>query len=657
MGWIEMLAKTYDACSEVVGKEINDEPVLLPIAHSTANAQIEITVDMNGNFIRELSEVVEKNEGNEITIIPVTEDSASRGAGNFPHALCDKLCYVAGDYSQYTGEQKEEYFEKYLEGVKRWDESEYTHPWVHAICEYVKKKNLIGDLISCGLLMPDETGYLSDKDNKIHQLSQRDAFIRFAVCEADGSKKKLWKSQELYDLYAQFYTNAAEGKYLCYVSGLEEICTEKHPSKIRNTGDKAKLISGNDESGFTYRGRFEQKGDAVSVGYVTSQKAHNALRWLLKKQGYLKDGSAVVVWGLPGKLKESICEEHLLEVPDIFSDSLNAFCFDWEEEETEDMLDVQEAVGTARGEEMLDTGRLYARLLKQAMQGYYSRFDRESAVIIMAVDAATTGRLSIIYYHEFAGNDFIDRVIYWHQHCTWKRNVKIKSSGKYVWVTAAPSPREIALAAFGTERGNGYLDCDAKLLKSTVQRILPCIVGLVPKIPKDIVRSAVNRASRPEAYSSYVWKNHVLAVTCAMIKYNQYGGELDMMELDKNRDVLFGRLLAIMEAMEQRAMYDPEDRDKDKRMTNAKKLWNMYTRRPAKTYDRLYSKMIQAYAAKLTFKTRNYYEAEISAIMNILIGMDEFSNKPLKEEYLLGYYAQMEKMRPSKKQESEGGNE
>ncbi len=51
----------------------------------------------------------------------------------------------------------------------------------------------------------------------------------------------------------------------------------KHPSKIRNSGDKAKLISGNDESGFTYRGRFASKrSQAVSVGYVVSQKAHNA---------------------------------------------------------------------------------------------------------------------------------------------------------------------------------------------------------------------------------------------------------------------------------------------------------------------------------------------------------------------------------------------
>lgn len=50
------------------------------------------------------------------------------------------------------------------------------------------------------------------------------------------------------------------------------MCTNKHPSKIRNTADKAKLISGNDESGFTYRGRFANKQQAVAVGYFTSQK-------------------------------------------------------------------------------------------------------------------------------------------------------------------------------------------------------------------------------------------------------------------------------------------------------------------------------------------------------------------------------------------------
>ena len=74
MGWIDMLGRTYDMCSDIVGKEINEDSVLLPLAHSTANAQIELTVDMDGNVVKELTEQVVKNGRNEITIIPVTED-------------------------------------------------------------------------------------------------------------------------------------------------------------------------------------------------------------------------------------------------------------------------------------------------------------------------------------------------------------------------------------------------------------------------------------------------------------------------------------------------------------------------------------------------------------------------------------------------------
>ena len=61
-------------------------------------------------------------------------------------------------------------------------------------------------------------------------------------------------------------------------------CTEKHPAKLRQGKDKAKLISTNDANGFTYRGRFVSKKEAISIGYETSQKIHNALRWLIQKQ-------------------------------------------------------------------------------------------------------------------------------------------------------------------------------------------------------------------------------------------------------------------------------------------------------------------------------------------------------------------------------------
>lgn len=658
MGWVEMLSKTYDACSHLAGREINDDPVLLPVAHSTVNAQIEITVDMEGNLIKSLTGIVEKDRKNEITIIPVTEDSASRTNGNFPHPLCDKLCYVAGDYSRYTGDDKEAYFESYLAGLKDWLESEYTHPWLLAVYRYVRKGNMIADLSSIGILKLDENRMLSENENKIHQLSQWGAVVRFAV-EEDGHKIELWKSQELYETYVNYYTNADGKKELCYVSGKMEVCTDKHPSKIRNTADKAKLISGNDDSGFTYRGRFLEKDEAVSISYLTSQKAHNALRWLLQRQGNTKDGNAIVIWKIPENTNAYLLDEDedALAVPDIFENTPNAFEFDFDSE----IADFPEAELES---DAVETGRRYALLLKHAMNGYAKKITRYDKVIMIALDAATTGRLSINYYHEFMGNEFIDNVIKWHQICKWKRCVKLKKTGKYIWVENAPSPEEIAKAAYGTERGQGYLDCDKNLIKNTIQRILPCIVGLSLKIPADIVHAAVARASNPQAYTPFVWENHVFAVACAMIQYNRTKLEKDRegtMDTERERAILFGRLLAIMDEIEQKALYDIEKSASEKRLTNAKKLWSTYVRKPKSTFERLHSKMMQAYMEKLYGGSRYYFENEIMILLNRLNEMEKFDNRPLKEEYLLGYYEQKEKMKTHKKDEteseSEGGNE
>ena len=37
------------------------------------------------------------------------------------------------------------------------------------------------------------------------------------------------------------------------------------------------LVSSNDNDGFTYKGRFLDGGEACSIGYEASQKAHNAI--------------------------------------------------------------------------------------------------------------------------------------------------------------------------------------------------------------------------------------------------------------------------------------------------------------------------------------------------------------------------------------------
>ena len=53
-----MLEKTYDACEAIVGKKVNEDPILLPISHSTANAQIEVTIDLKGKFMPALSGII-----------------------------------------------------------------------------------------------------------------------------------------------------------------------------------------------------------------------------------------------------------------------------------------------------------------------------------------------------------------------------------------------------------------------------------------------------------------------------------------------------------------------------------------------------------------------------------------------------------------------
>ena len=99
MSWINELIDLYEKNSDKIGviEYRRDIPyVLLPPFHTTVTAQITVTIDQDGNFVR--AEQVDQND--KLTIIPVTEKSGSRTAGKEPHPLCDNLRYLAGDYKK-----------------------------------------------------------------------------------------------------------------------------------------------------------------------------------------------------------------------------------------------------------------------------------------------------------------------------------------------------------------------------------------------------------------------------------------------------------------------------------------------------------------------------------------------------------------------------
>ena len=620
MGYWQILNQTYEKAREYVGKKDSTGMILLPIAHSTQNAQVEIALGLSGQW--KGAKKVEKADA--VTIIPVTEDSGSRSSGIAPHPLLDKLCYLAGDYSLYCHKKKAgEFYPAYIRQLEQWVEAG-CHPYVKAIYAYLKKETLVHDLVEAGVLVLDETGLLSDHE-KIEGIDQDAVFIRFRIQdEKVKGTGEVWRETALYDDYISYYVKQFDQIDLDYMTGEFVPVSEKQPSKIRNSGDKAKLISANDSHGFTYRGRFASKEEAVRVGYIPSQQAHNVLRWLIERQSYRKYGMCILTWN-----------PELKEVPD------------WVQGNTHDI-----AYGSDEEPE-IDLGENYAKQVSTAIEGRYSQFqDPAEEIVVMLLEAATPGRLAVTYFQQMKGSVFLDYLIYWHTSCCWylsylKTNLKKN-------IPFAPEPEDIIRAAYGVERNNN-LQVEEKMMQASLKRLLPCIIR-GQKIPPDIVQAAFENAIRPMGFGTYN-RRKILDIACALIRkqsqdnHRNKKGEYDAMSLDRTRDVpdyLYGRLWAVYYKME----YDTfTDEEKGRRETNADRYRALIVKEPGKAWMMMKIK-IQPYRRKLNIKAQNYYDRELQEISD-LFDPDKKVERNLGQEFLIAYNCQLSEMWRSKKEEKE----
>ena len=449
LSWTDELMRAYDILNST-----NDRN-LLPLCHSTQNAQITIDINSDGTIPSiGFAEKVEKEDA--VTIIPVTEDSSSRGAGINPHPLADKLIYIAGDYPEYADVKKSDnsdYYNAYIENLKKWCESGSAPQEVKAVYTYLSKGTIIADLIDAGIFTLNEKGKLSDE--KIANYDPADCFVRFSV---DG--KKLWKDESLYQAYIAYVCGDCATSDICYASGERGGITYKHPSKIRNTGDKAKLFSTNDESGFSYRGRFADKTQATAISFDYSQKLHNALKCLIKKQGYIVDGLCILVW-----------ENNLEEIQKPFE----GCSFDDDEDGY-----IPES----------NTGEINKTLTIASITGTKNKYKSDSKTLLIMFDSATTGRLSMTEYAEVATSDYLSNLEKWHRDTSWICYGKRRSFSVY----------EIAACAYGNEEGS-VLKPGEKTKKDVYQRLIPYIV-CGGRIPQDIVNQLFIRACRYNAFDN-----------------------------------------------------------------------------------------------------------------------------------------------------------
>ena len=596
MSWISMLCEVYDNCESEIGKKSPNGSMLFPVAHSTAEAQIEILIDGEGNFIR--ANRVAKEDAT--TLIPVTEDSASRGNGNNPMPLCDKLCYIAGDFDECLKPDKsmKAYYRAYMKNLEMWAMEQDTPQDVKAVYQYLKKGTVVSDLQRTEVFQKD-----SD-------------FVRFIVFNdtAQGIIRGVWEKEEIARNFIDYYLPKLDRKGIDYVTGKETALTGKLPSKIRNSGDKAKLISSNDTAGYTFRGRFLDADQAVGIGYLTGQKAHNALRWLISKQGYRNDSECIVSFSNGQAEPPNPCRFNLFE----------------------------------EMEEKADTKENYARQINLAIAGYKVKFNTidSSKIAVISVDTADgsfQGRLAVNYYTEMHSNEFLDNLEKWQQECIWEHNYHKNKEGKYIKSIGAPLPRDIVLAAYGTERGSN-LEVDGKVRKKCIDRILPCITER-KRFPRDIMLAAVRNAGDPQRYHGYN-AHKILTIACALVHKCQIdaGKEVYDMSLKKestDRSYLFGRLLAIADKLEEQVYF------KDKvqgRETNARKFWSTFVRKPAKTWAVIYDKLLP-YMNRLSGGSKNYYSLLLEEVLGKLEDTNAYHNEQLKENYLLGYYSQYEALR------------
>ncbi len=650
MGWMSELYKTYENCSDQIAKPRPDgKPPLLPISHTLQRAHVEMELDTDANIINVRMLGIEEAD----TILPCTEDSASRTSGPVSHMLYDNLLYIAGD-GQEHGLKNKERFENYLSQLSDWCASAYCTEDVRIIKQYLERGTLIGDLVAWNILFLNDSGQLKNEwtgDKKNKPLDASKTLVRFRVVHPGKPPVKCNENTELFEAYQTYYLSKKEGKRICYVTGNEEIYTDKHLAHLRNGGDNAKLVSSNDSSDFTYRGRFKEALDAVTISYEVSQKAHHALRWLIGTQGWKNGEQTILVWGTVGG-----------KYPNIAGDSVDIF-----------------------GNAIIDEDKIYstreevARKVENLMKGYGRPAEVEGEdVVVMALEAATPGRLSIRYYNEMRDSDFIENLRHWYSTCIWDHDYKSVKDGqdesgkqkyRHIRFTGTPAPEDIVFAAFG----NLDTKSGEKIKRETIERLLPCISDK-KSLPRDIVNCAVKRASHPVGMEHWQWTK-TLSIACALVKKyreEKYEGERWDMELntkENDRSYLFGRLLACADNLERFAQWaaDHDNSYGDWRVTNAIKFQEKFEIRPKTTFRWINRKLIP-YKSRLHKKyisaLRNL-EKEIEDIMSMFQEGD-FSDAPLDGQYLMGYYCQMKEFRirrektKKEKQETnqnEGGNE
>lgn len=605
MSWMHNLSITYDNCKHK-SRDPNEVFPLLPIGFTTLSSSVEVVIDSSGSFLRANSDPL-------AIIGPCTEESAGRaGTKIASHPLFDEFKYVAGDYLLFGGvlskgfeKNGEDLFHSYIRILSDWCRK-CPDDKLCAVLKYVQKKCMIADLVKQKVIELNSKGTIECSPAMAKLLK---GIVRFSVEVHGEPHTHLWDDSGMWERWREYYLSTKDTKGVCYVTGNESLLSQQHPKKILPGEANAKLISSNDTSGFTFRGRFLDDSQACNVGYEVSQKAHNALTWLIRRQGASNDTQSIVAWATKQ-----------CDIPNPSMDTL--------------ALILREKSKEYDSEISFNAAQNLGIEFKKMIAGYKGILGNTENVIVMALDSMTSGRAAIKYYRELSGSEYLERIQKWHNHCTWRQRY-----GKDKRFVGAPSPADIVKATYGN-------NVDGKLLKATIERLLPCIVDSAV-FPLDIVNICLNHVKRRHIFEIWEWEKN-LGIACSLYKYKYTERDYSMtLEEDrKSRDYLYGRLLAIAESLERVAL----STSNEQRPTNAERLMQRFSDKPYSTW-RSIELALKPYIPRLRVNRPGFLakrENEIMAIKAKFRHDDFCDDRKLSGEFLLGYDCQRIELPPWK---------
>ena len=653
MSWMQKLYRTYEYIQE---QGLDDEDLALPF-HMSKAVHLKVILNDKAELVG-----AERFEVKKQVPIQVTEKSSKRaGSAIAPYALHDGLQYIAKTAGNYltieylskvaekdngkkwkeflagTDEDKKKFadtekakykdcFEFYEKQLSGWTEFGNLKE-INIVLQYIQKGSLIEDLL--------EKQIFSFKDN-ILSAGKDDPFsltIVWAVEISNDPHSDLWNKpciQSRWIEYQESLIQKGRHKSLCCITGDLDYPTEAYP-KINGN---AKLVSANDDTGFTFRGRFygdKDNGDkselgsqAVILGKNASQKAFSALKWLINRQGIRNGKQVILAWSNNCISDEDKLLSNLYQGDDIYT-SLFA----------KDKID-----------HSADLGLKTVEQLKKKFHGYKEKLAVNEQISLLMVDepSKTGGRMSLTFYQEKLRDDYFRDLDEWQDDFAWYQ--EYKSS----WIFAAPSLERIAEVVLTKTE---FEDKDRKSRRQLYARLLPVISGgKSVYIPYDLVQKSFQVACNPfanhrpedgEKIRSANWQRNI-GVACALYKgwrarhHDLSQRRTYLMSLDtqnRSRDYLYGRLLAVAENTESYALYLAGE----KRATTAERYIQRFAEHPFATWRNI-ELALKPYQERLRNNGKDTGAQAIGEIMELFATDDFTRDDKLSGEFLLGYHCQ-----------------